>query len=156
MESIAVTKIMVAPQLTPQGGVGRPLPRRGDILNYSTDFYEIWYISCWTIMKSIAITKIMVDPPSRGGRSLPCGGCSKLFDRFSWNLVHIVLEYHEINCHYKNYSRPPITHLPGGRSPSPPRSPRSGGYSKLFDRFTWNFGLYCTWMSWNQLPLQKL
>ena len=60
MKSIAITKIMIAPQLTPLRGAG--LPPRGDILNYLTDFYEIWYILSLTIMESIAVTKIMVAP----------------------------------------------------------------------------------------------
>ena len=60
MKSIAITKIMIAPQLTPLGGAS--LPPRGDILNYLTDFHEIWCILSLTIMKSIAIARIMVDP----------------------------------------------------------------------------------------------
>ena len=58
MESIAITKIMISLQLTPPppGGGGPPPP--GDILNYSTDFHEIWCISSLTIMELITITRI--------------------------------------------------------------------------------------------------
>ena len=67
---------MVDPQFSlPAGQFPTPPPPLGDILNYSIDFHEIWYISSLTSSESIAITKIMVVPH-------PLGGYSKLLDRF--------------------------------------------------------------------------
>ena len=89
MKSIAIARIMVDPKFFPQGGrfPSSPSPL-GDILNYSTDFHEIWYILSLTIMKSIAITRIMVDlkifPP--GGQGVPPLGY----------ILNYLTDFHEI------------------------------------------------------------
>ena len=58
LDEIVITKIRVVPLIYPQGARFSPLPLV-DNLYYSTDFDRIWYMLSLTIMKSIAITKIM-------------------------------------------------------------------------------------------------
>ena len=131
----------------PGGHVPRPLR---DILNYSIDFYEIWYILCLTIMESNAISKIMVIPPSTppGGEiPHPLGDVLNYSTDFLENWYKSSLDIMESIAITEIMVVLPIPHPPGGRSPPPP--PLWGIFLTIRPIFM-KFGMYCLWLSWNQ------
>ena len=130
----------------PPGGTS--LPPLGDILNYLSDVHEIWGILSLTIMKSIAITRIMVDlkifPP--GGQGVPPLGY----------ILNYLTDFHEI---WWILSLTIMKSIAIARIMVDPQfSPRGAklysfpplwGIFLTFRTVFMKFGIYCPWLSWN-------
>ena len=134
---LPLQKLWSSPYLPPSPRGAGPLPPLGDILNYLTDFNEIWYMLSFTIMESIAISKIIVVPllipPPKREVPLPLWG---IFSTI-WPIFYMSGVPKDIYC-YRVCLFSVLCSL-SVRT-------RMAIYAKVVVRFSWNFAYRFVWV----------